>query len=60
MHDFDDFGIDFCPIPEKIFPYTDPECKRKTICDNEKANIVVPRYYCSRPSISAVHCCLNE
>ncbi|KAL8115740.1 hypothetical protein AgCh_022297 [Apium graveolens] len=32
-----------CPIPEKIFPYNDLECKRKSICDTEKENIVVPR-----------------
>ncbi|KAK1367953.1 hypothetical protein POM88_034045 [Heracleum sosnowskyi] len=43
MHDFDDFGTDLCPVPEKIFPYTDLECKRKNICETEKANIVVPR-----------------
>ncbi|KAL8107356.1 uncharacterized protein LOC141671482 [Apium graveolens] len=43
MHDFNAFGINLCPIPEKIFPYNDLECKRKSICDTEKANIVVPR-----------------
>lgn len=45
MHDFDDFGIDLCPVPEKIFPCTDLECKRKNICDTEKANIVASRLW---------------
>lgn len=42
MDDFDDFGIDLCPVPEKI-PYSDLESKRKNICDSEKANIAGPR-----------------
>lgn len=44
MDDFDDFGIDICPEPEEMFPFSDREVCKKIDFNNEKTHTADVRY----------------
>lgn len=54
MDDFDDFGIDLCPVPEEIFPYSDLEVDKKNEYNNEKTTIAGERLGCHKLQVSGL------